>query len=298
MTATERPAIEALIPQRNVDGPIALSSQPARSHQGSHEDESWREQEAGDDEEIFSDQHLRHVGSQIYAVAQARQVEGNKENIEVPRSQTEVRQIKGPRGNFIDRQPNAQRVIFDDFEEPSQDFQSAQPGPPDEAISDEGFGAPQSVPKKAADRRNQKPSTRRPASHVSGSRGPSPKKARGHDAGRSSRLEVFSDRPSVEPSPSPHDEFVLVNTQAKKMKNIRRKSPQRRRPWSDDETARLINLIETLGTSWSLLMGEDESTTKLLQERGQVGLKDKARNIKIDYLRYVSCRHLLPIQVS
>ena len=70
------------------------------------------------------------------------------------------------------------------------------------------------------------------------------------------------------------------------------KGPQVRVPFTVEESARLIDLIANLpeGTtriSWSHLEKEDlrHPEGPLLQKRGQVGLKDKARNLKMDFLK-------------
>ena len=61
---------------------------------------------------------------------------------------------------------------------------------------------------------------------------------------------------------------------------------QVRRPWSEEATGRLIDLIEDgrYGTCWSLI---ESLQDPLLEGRGQVALKDKARNIKLDFLKYI-----------
>ncbi|SLM39128.1 myb-like dna-binding, partial [Lasallia pustulata] len=70
------------------------------------------------------------------------------------------------------------------------------------------------------------------------------------------------------------------------MAKNQQKPAQTRRPWSEEEVDRLIDLIERNGTSWSALLIIDKTMKPpLLQDRGQVGLKDKARNIKIDFLK-------------
>ena len=89
--------------------------------------------------------------------------------------------------------------------------------------------------------------------------------------------------------------YAMTNATAKaaaaaarvRQASLQIRPPQRRRPWSAEETTRLIELIEDYGVSWSQIMQEDAKHPqgRLLQERGQVGLKDKARNIKIDYLK-------------
>jgi hypothetical protein len=60
---------------------------------------------------------------------------------------------------------------------------------------------------------------------------------------------------------------------------------QRRRPWTNEASDRLIELIGKHGCAWSLIEGLNEPT---LAGRDQVALKDRARNIKIDILKYVS----------
>ena len=63
--------------------------------------------------------------------------------------------------------------------------------------------------------------------------------------------------------------------------------PQKRTPWSQHETERLIELVEAHGTGWAAILKIDENHPEgaLLQRRGQVGLKDKARNMKMDFLK-------------
>jgi hypothetical protein len=72
------------------------------------------------------------------------------------------------------------------------------------------------------------------------------------------------------------------------------KQPQTRVPWSQEEVIALIEYIEKLGTSWSNIKKVDESLdedTNLpegpqhLTRRDQVSLKDKARNLKVDFLK-------------
>lgn len=64
------------------------------------------------------------------------------------------------------------------------------------------------------------------------------------------------------------------------------RAPQQRRAWTDAETERLLWLMRRYGCSWSTIKKADEQMVnpKLL-DRSQVQLKDKARNIKMDYLK-------------
>lgn len=64
------------------------------------------------------------------------------------------------------------------------------------------------------------------------------------------------------------------------------KKVQTRKAWTDLETETLINLIQDHGTSWKVL--KDKDLEKVLLDRDQTSLKDKARNIKLDYLEWVT----------
>ncbi|KAJ9238500.1 hypothetical protein DTO169E5_4700 [Paecilomyces variotii] len=60
-----------------------------------------------------------------------------------------------------------------------------------------------------------------------------------------------------------------------------------RRRWSNEENERLIYLIENYGVSWATLKRKDDvmEDGPKLEDRDQVQLKDRARNIKIEYIR-------------
>ncbi|TAQ85221.1 hypothetical protein B7494_g6462 [Chlorociboria aeruginascens] len=57
--------------------------------------------------------------------------------------------------------------------------------------------------------------------------------------------------------------------------------PQRRTPWSEKDTNRLEHLIVKFGCSWSLIQKQGGFE----KARNQTALKDKARNMKVAYLR-------------
>jgi len=59
---------------------------------------------------------------------------------------------------------------------------------------------------------------------------------------------------------------------------------QKRVPWSDEETTRFIDLIEEYGCRWSLIWIEGRKKRIFAENRDQIALKDKARNIKVSYL--------------
>lgn len=101
-----------------------------------------------------------------------------------------------------------------------------------------------------------------------------------------------SSAPARQASGTPSRTLVpTVNQRARQATMLRnKKEPQQRRPWNDAEIGRLIDLIKEHGISWSKLKLEDRNYQggALLEDRDQVGLKDKARNIKMDFLKYAS----------
>lgn len=92
-----------------------------------------------------------------------------------------------------------------------------------------------------------------------------------------------------DPTPTPPERVQLENYKiAKEIGRINtaaraKKKTQTRKAWTDLETETLINLISDHGTSWKLL--KDKDVGKVLVDRDQTALKDKARNIKFDYLK-------------
>lgn len=76
------------------------------------------------------------------------------------------------------------------------------------------------------------------------------------------------------------NEIAKMTTAARTKKKV-----QSRKAWTDLETETLINLIQDHGTSWKVL--KDKDLEKVLLDRDQTSLKDKARNIKLDYLKWV-----------
>lgn len=81
------------------------------------------------------------------------------------------------------------------------------------------------------------------------------------------------------------NEVAKMTTAARTKKKV-----QSRKAWTDLETETLINLIQDHGTSWKVL--KDKDLKKVLLDRDQTSLKDKARNIKLDYLKWVISLYL------
>lgn len=281
-----------------IGGPSILSSAPAQSTDRRaakpQHDHTWRMQE-GDDEIValrpITKDELRGIGLRLGAIVKQRQAESNKENIEMPLSQAEPLPRSGQKRRFIDPQPNAERVQWDGLE-------GSNSNPPSSQIENISSGEEFEqliAPTNPSNQRRSKFMPKHSDSQTVGSQGPSPKKARVQVAGSSSKPQIVPEGANDEPPPSQAlINYRIANSRAKERKIVREqkapKPPQSRTAWSDDETEQLLTLIEEHGISWTLLMHIDEKEGGLLQSRGQVGLKDKARNIKVDFLRCVHIR--------
>jgi hypothetical protein len=80
--------------------------------------------------------------------------------------------------------------------------------------------------------------------------------------------------------------FIQETARAAMMKYRPHNGPQQRQRWSIDETETLINLIDKYGCSWATILKKGHGV--FAETRDQVSLKDKARNIKVELLMYVS----------
>ncbi|KIW78348.1 hypothetical protein Z517_08183 [Fonsecaea pedrosoi CBS 271.37] len=91
----------------------------------------------------------------------------------------------------------------------------------------------------------------------------------------------------------PASQLSRVNQEAKERVRMSREllhAPQGgqvRRPYTEEEVDRLLELIALYGTRWARILQEDNrhEDGPRLQDRTQVQLKDKARNIKLVYLK-------------
>lgn len=251
--------------------------------------------------------------------------EKNKENL--PLSGSIQRPIKR---SMLDRQPDAQRIQWDESQESPPHPSRKRPRPEERESSEEsedtGFQVDQRIPDPQR-RVAAPPATRRAPIQDP----PSPKRSRPNDfdiekarrrAQREARIEeehlqasaraeagdesslmeenvLAEPRRNVsqslgrmrarEPSEELLDEDIPAPTQFEinasaraaiarsKMNTVR---PQRRVKWSQADTQLLIDSIEQWGCSWSFI----EKRGSWDMERGQVALKDKARNLKVDFL--------------
>ncbi|EMR10744.1 hypothetical protein PNEG_00893 [Pneumocystis murina B123] len=104
-------------------------------------------------------------------------------------------------------------------------------------------------------------------------------------------LEPFDDTKHIKEKSNTdqYKEYIAVK-QHLRINRFRKKEykPQHRVPWSETETNCLIKAIQEYGSQWSFILslyGPNGTLSQDLAERGQVQLKDKARNIKEEYIR-------------
>lgn len=98
-------------------------------------------------------------------------------------------------------------------------------------------------------------------------------------------LENADDPPEdAEPPASNYPEIQQAAKRQGAISQASSKQPQKRNPWSTVEVDQLQWLITLYGTSWSVLKKKDVDRGNKLEGRDQVALKDKARNMKADYL--------------
>ena len=274
--STAGPSLRALTPQQTLDGHNVRSHAEAlfQSGQAPLEDQDDSlgpgvNEEEGED--IGRAQRLN--AEKRLAFRKKREAESNKENVaEIPESQPNKPAEQRP---IWDRAPLGTRIS------PITDL---------DTDSDEGFQ--RQLPSTATVQRRVKPATKRPAAESVRPQHRSPKKVRlqeNVDARASNgRADVEPEEQQTELPPSQaYEEYKRANKSAKERTAVVTKAPQKRSAWTIAETDMLFYLITEHGTSWKLLKAEDSEQGHVLEARDQVALKDKARNMKMDYLKYV-----------
>ena len=210
------------------------------------------------------------------------------------------RRALAAKGSFIDPQPHATRITFDDesqrsFTLPSSSGQSRKrKGLADdddgdiELSQDQGFQT-HNQPVDVEVRRRAKPVQRKSRTSQIGI-GRSPKRTRIIAPEDTTGIALTS----AEAGPSGVHGIIRstaevhrkANEQAKMVTSLHASKPaQTRTPWSEEETTRLFDLMMEHGTSWKELKQIDALNGEVLISRDQVSLKDKARNMKVDFLK-------------
>ena len=278
-------------------------------------DDAWRMPDFDDpgDELLFNQDPYAEQRLQL-ANRQRFDLENNKENIEMRPSAT-MPVTKKP--SFIDRQTNAERVSFDESQQSGlqalptnlgrkrirsqvedMDYiaeENEDEGEISDLSEDGGFekdnrvhdiqrkrtAAP--ISKRSAPATTMRP----PAKRMQQSQALNEDEDEDEDEDDDEEVQAAADRHNQAnaPRPSQAEIYKRTNDQAKRFSATQPKKVQRRNAWSAEETEALIEYIETIGTSWVQILTADKTDGNVLQSRDQVGLKDKARNIKMDFLK-------------
>ncbi|MCJ1285407.1 hypothetical protein MMC26_004747 [Xylographa opegraphella] len=214
--------------------------------------------------------------------------EEDKENRPQPSS---VSDRPGKNRFFIDRQPNAEKISFESQEEAPRNRASnvASKRPLQNELDEEQITDPSEDEGFQQDSRFNLPKSNLAKRHVSASAPKSPDKRVRLAADRERTISVDPDieaavnQANAPPPLSNSQIYSVARTQSRNVAAIHRpKRVQKRRAWTDEETEVFIDLIGEYGISWSLLKKMD--TQSVLAYRDQVALKDKARNMKVDFL--------------
>jgi hypothetical protein len=86
-----------------------------------------------------------------------------------------------------------------------------------------------------------------------------------------------------EEDPQPPSFSQVASTARTITRHLASTRVQTRTPWSEDDNDQLISLIEQFGCSWALI----EQQGNFEREVNQVALKDRARNMKVTFVKYV-----------
>lgn len=179
---------------------------------------------------------------------------------------------------FIDRQPTASKVSPIDSQRLGTDVQASRKRAREDDVDEDEDGEFESDDRRidVQDRRAQKPvqTAKRPRHN----RSASPQARHGADAGPSNRDAVPVASQSSQASPM--------------------KPAQTRRPWTSEEDAQFIRLVEEHGISWSKIKSQDEVSGRVLHARKQVDLKDRARNLVMIKLKLVPSHFFLHLNLQ
>ena len=222
-------------------------------------------------------------------------------NLYSKRNKENLRRIQPPSPpaaphSFIDPQTNAQRVqwsqetqLVTNAPRASQVRRGKRPVPADdedlgEVSEDEGF---------EQDLRTVDIQRKRKAAPTTSHRSVivhSPKRARFQERPRVEKQRLRSEEEdsldaATARSQLPSSNYREVNQISKNLSRLNPPKPQRRTKWSSLEEDQLISLIKVVGCSWSRIKRLDEERGNILVLRDQVALKDKARNMKHDFLK-------------
>lgn len=269
VASTAIPVARASTPESS-RGPRVPSSAPANLQKGSEpvsggNDDEWtphandndgglEPEQADEEEDAFQTQQTHEENAErVMRLMESREAESNKEN------QAEWSRPR-PKKHMTDPQEGAVRLGWD-----SQNMSQ-----------DGGF-------------QHRRTSERHPLGPISKRNTPEPPETARPSPAKRARLRAApsSDDDDIQTPQEPpriSQVYNIANEAAKRMTALQPKAPQTRKPWTEEETERLLELIVQFGTSWKELKHHDRND-EILIDRDQVALKDKARNMKFDFLK-------------
>lgn len=220
--------------------------------------------------------------SSMKLVAQVRQIEKqSKENV----------LARNNRASFIDPQPSAQRIEWDDV---SQDPKGTEP-PESFQIPERRRVSPKaqvnevvSSDDEAFEHDDRHHIAKKQRERSSKSKGISVRQQRAKPV---KIIEPENEQELSEGRLARASQYKSINHAAKEsLVRNGPKPPQVRRPWTEEEVEALMEYMDEYGCSWAAIKNADDEQNQFLERRSQGDLKDKARNMKYDYLRYAACK--------
>ena len=244
---------------------------PSPSGQGTHPAPDLGESQVSGDQEEDDGPPPSERGTQlIHDLQEKRNAYQNKEN-RAPRS-------------FLNHQVGAKRVNFDDPSQPSSSAARRDRLPPSPS-QDDGFQTQEDIPRRNRDV-PQSRKRRRDADSERGSQTRRPlQPVRLATAPRRSEDHLDQEEEDIRET----QEYPIVSQMAREVTRSQQvKSGRRQRhPWTEREVRYLKRYIEEHGCSWALILRNDKDGRNVLQNRDQYALKDKARNMRFEYEKFV-----------
>ena len=184
---------------------------------------------------------------------------------------------RGPKGKLNELQPDAEHLEFDSQVDEGADQASSEGRRPRETSKSSEDQEFESDTRKS----------RRKRKAAIGAAASAHKRPRTVSLSSATPTPPSPSQTSRGEAPSMSQMYHTTNQQAKATTSRfnRTKPVQSRRPWSAEEIERLIELIEENGISWAKIKAIDNQHGGVMTRRDQVALKDKARNMKVDYLK-------------
>ncbi|RDW64255.1 hypothetical protein BP5796_10757 [Coleophoma crateriformis] len=288
-------------PSDQIQVPKERATEPAKLGQGMRDVVRRLDFAVDNRPNLLRDEPVNRPIEQYVASWDSVTREKNKENR--PTAQ-ELKETRGVKRRYVDPQPGAQKIQFDSQEETS-------PEPPrrkrvrletevsESEDEDAVFQTDQRRPE--LPRRESTPIQREPSPEPSPEPAPepspeldkrrSPKRkvtVNGRGSGRRRQRQPSPDEDIVsdnndddEPPPTFSSVAAIAKQEGTRARARRPTMSQTRIPWSEHDSSLLVKLIGEYGSSWTQI----EQRGGFEVSRGQVGLKDKARNMKVAYLK-------------